>query len=322
VHDAERVAAFDHANDRSDELRGGTLGVVALGDDAVEELAAGAELHDEVHEEGVLVGAADADDVGVLGEVVHDLDLAPHVLVVLPAQQLALGDGLARVLGAVGLAHALVRGAELPLPQLLPDAVVVAHVVRLVRQHRRRPAPGPNRHWRRQPHVRIGSASLLPARALRVRLHCLRLRWSLPGSRTVRASVPSLEKKCREARILTDGRSEMETDTILGLSQGKSIRIGTKQREDWILAPGTFALGILGGIVNDTGEIQELWERFMAPRRPKKRQGGRRRCEEMGLLGFSLPFPILMILAGIFMERSHAQVGCFRRVRVEITSAI
>jgi len=58
--------------------------------------------------------------LGVLGEVVHDLDLAVHVLVVLPAQQLALGDGLARVLGAVGLAHALVRGAELPLPTLLP----------------------------------------------------------------------------------------------------------------------------------------------------------------------------------------------------------
>jgi hypothetical protein len=63
-------------------------------------------------------------------------------------------------------------------------------------------------------------------------------------------------------------------------------------------------LRILGGIVNDTGEIEELWERFMVPRRPKKRQGGRRRrrCEEMGLLCFSLPFPILMILAGIFME--------------------
>jgi len=55
----------------------------------------------------------------VLGEVVHDLDLAVDVLVVLPAQELALGDGLARVLGAVGLAHALVGGAELPLAQLI-----------------------------------------------------------------------------------------------------------------------------------------------------------------------------------------------------------
>ena len=120
MHDAERVASLHDPDNGLDELRRRALAVVSLGDDAVEELAASAELHDDVHEERVLVGAADADDVGVLGEVVHDLDLAVHVLVVLPAQQLALGDGLARVLGAVGLAHALVRGAELPLPTLLP----------------------------------------------------------------------------------------------------------------------------------------------------------------------------------------------------------
>jgi hypothetical protein len=192
VHDAKRVAPLHHPDNRLDELRGGALGVVALGDDAVEELAAGAELHDEVDEERVLVRAADADDVGVLGEVVHDLDLAPHVLVVLAAQQLALGDGLARVLAAVRLAHALVRGAELPLPQLLPDAVVVAHVVRLVRQHRRRPPSRPRRHRRRQPRVRIGAARLPPARALRVRLHCLRQRRSLAGSRTVTERTPCL----------------------------------------------------------------------------------------------------------------------------------
>jgi hypothetical protein len=34
------------------------------------------------------------------------------LVVVLPAQKLALGDGLARVLGTVGLAHALVCAAE------------------------------------------------------------------------------------------------------------------------------------------------------------------------------------------------------------------
>jgi hypothetical protein len=206
MHDAERVAPLHHPNNRPGELRGGALCVVALGDDAVEELAAGAELHDEVDEERVLVGAADADDVGVLGEMVHDLDLAPHVLVVLAAQQLALGDGLARVLGAVRLAHALVRGAELPLPQLLPDAVVVAHVVRLMRQHRRRPPSRRRRHRRRQPRVRIGAARLPPARTLRVRLHCLRRR-SLTGSRTVteRASCLSSAKRGQARQPIRNG---------------------------------------------------------------------------------------------------------------------
>jgi hypothetical protein len=290
VHDAERVAAFDHANDRPDELRSGALGVVALGDDAVEELTAGTELHDEVHEEGVLVGAADADDVGVLGEVVHDLDLAPHVLVVVPAQKLALGDGLARVLGAVGLAHALVRGAELPLPQLLTDAVVVAHISRLVRQHRRRPTPRPHRHWGWQSHVRIGTAGLLPARALRVRLHCLRPRWSLPGSRTVRTPLPSLGKKPVRHRFSRTADRKMETGAIL------SREINT----DWDQTTRRLDLGArdsrLWGFLGEWSTIwarqrsfwRGLWRR--ADRRNDSR--GRRRCEAMGLLCFSLPFQI------------------------------
>jgi hypothetical protein len=180
VHDAERVTSLHDPDNGLDELRSRALTVVALGDDAVEELAAGAELHDDVHEERVLVGAADADDVGVLGEVVHDLDLAVDVLVVLPAQQLALGDGLACVLSAVRLAHALVRGAELPLPQFLADAVVVPHVRRLVRKHGRRTPRrrSRRRHQLRQFRLRIG----VPAR---VRLHW-RAPGALPGSKTVR----------------------------------------------------------------------------------------------------------------------------------------
>uniref|UniRef100_A0A0A9CV70 CDPK n=1 Tax=Arundo donax TaxID=35708 RepID=A0A0A9CV70_ARUDO len=256
------MASLHHPDDRPDKLCSRTLGVVALSDDAVEELAAGAELHDEVHEESVLIRAADADDVGVLGEVMHDLDLAPHVLVVLAAQQLALGDGLARVLGAVGLVHALVRGAELSLAQLLPDAVVVAHVRRLVRQHRRRPPGRPRRHRRRQPRVRIGAARLLPARALRVRLHCLRRRWSLPGSRTARG-VPCPAWKIRsEARILTDDRSRMETFSNSGndswvLFQGNLHGLDRTTPKIGSWRGGLSPLGILGGMVDELGTTKE-----------------------------------------------------------------
>jgi len=119
VHDTKRVAPLHHPNNRLYELCCLALAVVALGDNAVEEVATGTELHDDVHEVRVLIGAVDADDIGVVGEVVHDLDLAVDVLVVLLAKEIALGDGLARVLGAVGLVHALVGGAELPLPQLI-----------------------------------------------------------------------------------------------------------------------------------------------------------------------------------------------------------
>lgn len=95
VEDAEGVTGLDDGDDGLGELGGLTLAVVALEDDAVEELAAVAELHDEVDGGGVLEGVADADDVWVLGEVVHDLNLAPDVVVVLGAEELALWDGLA-----------------------------------------------------------------------------------------------------------------------------------------------------------------------------------------------------------------------------------
>jgi len=92
VHDSKRVTSLDNLNNGLDELGGLTLTVVALLNDPVEELAALAELHDEVDGGGVLVGAVDPDDVGVFGEVVHYLNLPPNVIVVLLAEKLPLGD--------------------------------------------------------------------------------------------------------------------------------------------------------------------------------------------------------------------------------------
>lgn len=57
MHDPHGVAVMHHRNDLPARVSGGTLGVVPLGDDPVEELAAGAELHDEVDRVSVLVGA-------------------------------------------------------------------------------------------------------------------------------------------------------------------------------------------------------------------------------------------------------------------------
>jgi len=48
VHHSHGVAIVHHRGDLAAEVGGGALGVMALGDDPVEELAAGAELHDEI----------------------------------------------------------------------------------------------------------------------------------------------------------------------------------------------------------------------------------------------------------------------------------
>ena len=60
------MAHLDDTNDDPGELGGLPLGVVVLLHNPVEQLTAGAELHDEMHGDGVLVHAADGDDVGVL----------------------------------------------------------------------------------------------------------------------------------------------------------------------------------------------------------------------------------------------------------------
>ena len=135
VDDAHGVAGVDDLDDGAEERGGGALGVVALGDDPVEELPAGAELHDEVHRALVLVGALELHDAGLAGEVVHDLHLAPHVLDVLLGGQLPLADGLARELLARGLVRAQRRDAELPAPELLAHGVGALDVLHRAAQH-------------------------------------------------------------------------------------------------------------------------------------------------------------------------------------------
>jgi hypothetical protein len=54
----------------------------------------------------------------VAGQVVHNLDLAAHVLDILLGDELALGDGIAGVVDARGEVRAEVGGAELALLEL------------------------------------------------------------------------------------------------------------------------------------------------------------------------------------------------------------
>ncbi|WVZ61966.1 hypothetical protein U9M48_011771 [Paspalum notatum var. saurae] len=136
------MARFDDPNDDPGELRGGLLGVMAPLYDPVEELPSGAQLHDEVHGDGVLVCPDDGDDVGVAGQVVHDLDLAAHVLDVLVGAELPLGDGLAGELFPRGLVGALVGGAELALPQPLAQRVEILEPLGVAPQHGAGEEPG------------------------------------------------------------------------------------------------------------------------------------------------------------------------------------
>jgi hypothetical protein len=128
VHDPHEVADVDDGDDVAAHGGGLALGVGPLLRDAVEELPAGAELHDEVHALGVLEGALELGDVGLAAEVLQDGDLPAHVVDVGAARQLAPGHGLARVLEPRRALRAQVRRPELPAPQLPPQLEHRAHV--------------------------------------------------------------------------------------------------------------------------------------------------------------------------------------------------
>ena len=96
MDDAHVVAVRHHADDGADERCGILLRVVSPLDDGVKQLPTGADLHDEADVALVLVHVLQAHHVGVAGQVVHDLDLTPHVVDLLGGGQLALGDDLQR----------------------------------------------------------------------------------------------------------------------------------------------------------------------------------------------------------------------------------
>lgn len=114
MHDGDHLTA---------EIRRSSLGIMTLGNDPIEELAAGAELHDEVDRVAVLVGALELDDVAVTGQMMHDLHLAPDVLHVIVVDELPSGDGFAgELLLGLFVSHE-VGDAELTAAELAAEGV-------------------------------------------------------------------------------------------------------------------------------------------------------------------------------------------------------
>lgn len=123
MHDPQGVAAVDDGDNLPAQGGSGSLGIMSLGDDPIEELAALAQFHDEIDGVAVLEGASQLDDVPVAGEVVHDLDLAADVVHVVVVEELAGGDGLAGQLLMGLLVGHKVGHPELTTAQLPAKAV-------------------------------------------------------------------------------------------------------------------------------------------------------------------------------------------------------
>lgn len=122
------MTVMHDGDDLTAEIRRSSLGVMAFSDDPIEELAAGAELHDEVDGVLILVSSLELDDVAMAGEVVHDLDLTADVFDVVVVDELAGGDGFAGELLLVVLVGDEVGDAELAAAELAAKGVGGADV--------------------------------------------------------------------------------------------------------------------------------------------------------------------------------------------------
>jgi len=136
MDDPKSVAAFHHPNNGLDQLGSLTLAVMTLLRDPIEKLTPTTQLHHKVHRKLVLIASLYSCHVGVLRQMVHDLNLPPHIIVLLLAQKFGLWDGFAGVRLSCLLVGADVGGGQVPFSQhLLPHNVVVLQVRGLVRQH-------------------------------------------------------------------------------------------------------------------------------------------------------------------------------------------
>src|SRR5579875_164542 len=126
------VTSLDRANNGACETSRFGFGVCPPFNNAVKKLPALAKFHDQVDHGGILVGAFDGHDVGMAREMVHDFDLAAHVLKGLFGDKLALWNALACVFEVGGIIRAKVGGAKMALAKLAAQRVEVCEVFALV----------------------------------------------------------------------------------------------------------------------------------------------------------------------------------------------
>ena len=134
MEDPKGMASLDKGNNSLGQLCRLSLAVMTLLHDPIEELPTLAQLHNKVNRRRVLVRASDPHHVRMLRQMVHYLNLSPHVLVVLRAQKLPLRDRLARIPITRRLLRAQKRRPELPLSQLSPQTVHFPNVLGPIRE--------------------------------------------------------------------------------------------------------------------------------------------------------------------------------------------
>lgn len=129
MHNPKGMTSLNKSNNDLCQLSSLSLTVVAFLDNPIKELSTLTELHYKVNTDRVFIGTFDLDNMRILREMVHYLNLPANILVVIGAEKLAFWDGLAGIGVAGGLVSAEKGGSELALPQFSTQGVELCEVL-------------------------------------------------------------------------------------------------------------------------------------------------------------------------------------------------
>lgn len=112
------------------------LSIMASGDNPIKKLPTFTKLHHKINSLSVLINLSVPHNVRVFRQMPHDLHLPPHILDIYLRPELALRYLLTRQALAIRVVKTLVRHAEFPSSELLPESVLFENVVaRWVGEH-------------------------------------------------------------------------------------------------------------------------------------------------------------------------------------------
>lgn len=122
------VAELNNLNNRLRDSSGSTFSIVPSSNDAIEELAALAELHNKMNSMLILTSLPKRHDARAPRKMAHDGDLPPHILNVNGSAKLPLGNGLAGKQLPGILVHTKVGDAKLTAAELAVNEVLLLDV--------------------------------------------------------------------------------------------------------------------------------------------------------------------------------------------------
>ncbi|KAK8706037.1 hypothetical protein V6N13_049618 [Hibiscus sabdariffa] len=113
-----------------------SFSIMTLGNDPIKQLTTGTQFHHKVNGLLVLIRTFELHNIRLSTQMLHNLNLPFHVLLVALGDQFPLGYRLASVLLPGGVLGAKISDAELAFPQFFAECVVIPYLFKWLAENR------------------------------------------------------------------------------------------------------------------------------------------------------------------------------------------